>query len=629
MAKWNSFYANHPGANKDPLAENSSRDNPSIIRYWKGIFLLILILAIGIMGIVTYLLFHSFSDVILDTHRNNLMNITESAANNLEIYLRSFQVDTQSMLELTQFQEAEEACANMDYEPMNRFLEEAISRRKNEIVYMSYYQSPRGYCANAGVDNLYSTTKLLGSDDIFEKIAIAKDTDGEYYFCVGAHSERDGWLYMYVSMRTVFEKTSGYIQMGSNGYVMYKDSDGMILMHPVDEQIGIDVLADRKKMHPDFDFSELEVLIEHQLAPMTGVETYYSYWWGAEHPTKVKKVSAYLPLYLGDDFIVVSSVIDYSEVAGQIQSHAVQMLTVLTLMFVTVLIVMAGLWQSMRKQNQTAQENRRLVEINENLEKLRREEEHLAHQQRLQLVGTMTSGIAHEFNNLLTPIMGYSTLILDGMDPSDENYEDMEAILDSAVKAKEIIARINQFSGKNAEKMMSPIHVAETLDKAILLTDAAKRRYIKLVTELERERDICMGNPTQIQQMVMNLCNNALQAMGSEPGTLTVRGAAIQAINMKNPYFKGKEKKWFYMITVSDTGCGMSEETMSQIFVPFFTTKRPGEGTGLGMSVVQRMVEAHDGMICADSEEGVGTTFTIYLPLLDQMENELVEPAQG
>ena len=144
MAKWNSFYANHPGANKDPLAENSSRDNPSIIRYWKGIFLLILILAIGIMGIVTYLLFHSFSDVILDTHRNNLMNITESAANNLEIYLRSFQVDTQSMLELTQFQEAEEACAKMDYEPMNRFLEEAISRRKNEIVYMSYYKSHRG-----------------------------------------------------------------------------------------------------------------------------------------------------------------------------------------------------------------------------------------------------------------------------------------------------------------------------------------------------------------------------------------------------------------------------------------------------------------------------------------------------
>ena len=626
MASWNSFQENYGTLKKSDL-EYHGTVNPMLGR-WKGIFLVILLGALVALGAVTYVLFHSFSSVILSTHTNQLSTITESAANNLEIYLHGFEAELESLLEIEQFREAEESCQRGDYASMDVFLEEAISARTDEMVYIRYYLAPMGYCAAAGDETReFYLAKVLGSDETFQMITIVKDQDGEYYFCVGAESAAGGWLFVYVSMRNVFEKTSGYIRMGENGYIMYKDSDGMILMHPVDEQIGIDVLADRKIMHPDFDFSELEVLIEHQLAGQTGVEVYHSYWWGNENPTKVMKVSAYQPLYLGSDFIVVSSVIDYSEVAGQIQSHAATMVMIVAAMVIVFLLLMFGLWQSLKRQNQTAQENARLIAINENLEKLRQEEELLAHEQRLQLVGTMTSGIAHEFNNLLTPIMGYSSLILSGMSEEDENYEDMQAIYDSAEKAKEIISRINQFSGKNAEKMMSPIHVAEVLEKSLVITEAVKRRHIRMVTEIEREHDICMGNPTQIQQMVINLCNNALQAMGDEPGTLTVTSQVVGAVDKENVFFRGKEHRHFYQITVQDTGCGMDQETMSQMFVPFFTTKRPGEGTGLGMSVVQRMVDAHQGLLCAESEVGVGTTFRIFLPLLEETGVDLVEPS--
>lgn len=588
-----------------------------------GVAALVIILAVSAMVLVN--LFRHYQQALLDSQKDQLLNISESVANNIVVYLEGFQETAENLAGTTVFREAEETALRGEDAAMEVFLSEIRMNREQEIEAL-VYEAVDGAKVSAGSDEGFILCRDLGSGGAFQETAIWSDASGAFYFSLTANTD-EGRLVMYVPLDMVYEKTAAYIQMGENGYVMIKASNGIILMHPVADQIGIDVLADRKALYPDLDYSELEVLIAHQMAGESGVEIYHSYWWADNPPSPVRKASAYVPAYIAGDFLSISAVIDYQDIAGPIERAGGQILLVTILIVAVVLFLLALIVGMSRREIIVARENARLVRINEELEELRRQEEKLAGQQRLQLIGTMTSGIAHEFNNLLTPILGYSTMILSGMTEDDENYEDLREIQGSAEKAKEIIDQITQFSRKNAEKMMEPIHVTEVIREALVIADAVKPRRITLTYELQEDHDVCLANPVQIHQMVVNLCNNAIQAIGEDAGTVHVEGIAMQPLHNKDTFFRGKEKKWFYRISVADSGCGMSPEVAEQIFIPFFTTKKPGEGTGLGLAIVQRLVEAHDGYICVHSEEGLGTTFVIYLPLAEYTPEALVEPA--
>ena len=599
------------------IPKKSARDHRFVI-----ILAIILAGLLVLVAVILALEFRHHQQTILDSQKDRLINITESVANNIEVYLESFQRTAENLTALQQFQTAEDAASRGSLEPMNDFLAQAIQGRTDEISYACFTLGDT--VCEAGTRKDYSLHRNMGSDSQFQKLAVMTDETGSFYFRLSAASAAGGELSLLVPMQKVYEKTASYIQMGENGYVMIKDSRGIILMHQVEAQIGIDVLADRKKKYPDFDYSELEVLVGHQLKEETGVEIYRSYWWAENPPRPTQKVSAYQPVHLADDFLSISAVIDYSEITSAVQNSAMRILLITILLVTIFLIFLLFLWNAVTKRIKFEKENAYLKQVNEQLEQLHRQEETLSHQQRLQLIGTMTGGIAHEFNNLLTPIMGYSTLILSGMSKEDENYEDMCEILDSAEKAKEIIDQITQFSRKNAEKMFQPTHIGEAIRKALIITEAVKPKNITILSNLDAEKDVCMGNPVQIHQMIVNLCNNAIYAMEGG-GSLTIEGQAIKPKHKKDPFFRGKEKKWFYRISILDTGYGMNKETLDQIFIPFFTTKKPGEGTGLGLAIVQRLVDAHDGLIRVTSEEGKGTCFTIYLPVLEKYEKITVE----
>lgn len=573
-------------------------------------------------GLITLL--QSYQTAMLESQKNQLINISESVSNNISLYLGNYQRSSEVLLNLDGFHDALSDFMKGDDRALVRFLEQVHRGRAEEITCL-IYESPDGRVCEVGETETFTPHKELGSDDSFQMLRIDKDEKGNFYFRISATPVEGGRLYLYLPLITLYNRTAATIHMGEDGYVMVKDSDGIILMHPVDQQIGLDVLEDRRTLYPTFDFSELEVLIEHQLAGESGVETYHSYWWADNPPTSVRKVSAYLPLHLGDDFLSISAVMNYSDIAEPVQSVGIRILMVTILLVVSLLGFFLILIQTLSRQQRIELENDQLKKINEHLEQLRQQEEALAQQQRLQLIGTMTSGIAHEFNNCLTPIMGYSAMILSGTDEDDENYADLKEIYTSAERAKEIIDQLTQFSRKNAEKMFEPIHIGEAVKKALKITDAAKPRHIEMDVHLDTTKDVCMGNPIQIYQMVVNLCNNAIQAMGDAPGTLTVVGRPMQPKDNKDAFFRGKEDKWFYRLSFSDTGCGMDEETMNQIFVPFFTTKKPGEGTGLGLSIVQRLVESHKGYICVHSAQASGAEFVIYLPL-EETDDGAVEP---
>ncbi len=587
-------------------------------------WLLTLGILMAVAGTALLYLFRDYRETIFDSQKNQLINISESVANSIVVYLENYQKTVESIQHLEEYRQAEEEFRKGNHGPMEQLLEEERTVSPEEITCLRYTDTAKESCYAGTVDTFHQI-RNMGSGRGFKEISTCSDADGILYFCLRADDEDGGILELYLPIRKVYEHTASYIRMGENGYVMIKDSDGMILMHPVEAQIGIDVLGDRKKIYPDLDYSELEILIEHQLAGESGVETYYSYWWADNPPSRVKKVSAYVPAFIGNDFLSISAVMDYAEISAPVQNVGVRILLVSILLVVTSLIFLMLIYRVFSQQAQITRENARLKRINEELERLHQQEEQLAQQQRLQLIGTMTSGIAHEFNNLLTPIMGYSAMILEGMDRNDDNYEDMKEILGSAEKAKSIIDQITQFSRKNAEQMVSPVHVGEAVRGALIIVEAAKPRNVKMETHLEMEKDLCMGNTVQIHQMVTNLCNNAIHAIGKEPGVLSVRTDTLRPETETDPYFHGKEKKLFYRIQVTDTGCGMDAATAEQIFIPFFTTKKPGEGTGLGLAIVQRLVEAHQGHIQVTSKPGEGTTFVIWLPLVDPTENQSVK----
>lgn len=593
---------------------------------WLTTSAVILVLLLIACGAAIVSLVGSYRQSMLDAQKNQLLTISDGVANNLVGYLEDYQQEAVSATGMSAFREAEEETAAGRPEAMQGILNELRTGREQELFCVAYVPDA-GDIMWEDSEHLFTLCRDMGRGGAFQDTGIYTDESGAYYFCLSAEG-RSGTLLFYIPLQEVYNRTAAYIHMGEDGYVMIKDSAGIILMHPVKAQIGLDVLDDRKELYPGLDYSELELLVAHQLAGERGVEIYHSYWWADNPPSGVQKASAYVPAYIGNDFLSVSTVIDMREISDPIEKVGSRLLfaTVMAVLLALILIILVR--RLFRRQAAITRENERLKKINEDLEKLRQQEERLAGEQRLQLIGTMTSGIAHEFNNLLTPIMGYSAMILAGMQPEDENYADMQEIYDSAERAKEIIDQITQFSRKNAEKMREPIHVSEVVKKALVIADAVKPRHIKLSYEVGTEHDVCLANPVQINQMIVNLCNNAIQAIGEKAGEVTVAAAAMQPRGNKDSFFKGKEEQWFYRISVRDTGCGMSPETASQIFIPFFTTKKPGEGTGLGLSIVQRLVEAHGGYICVHSQEGAGTEFVIYLPAVDHPAEDMVEPAE-
>ncbi|MFR5602356.1 MAG: sensor histidine kinase [Lachnospiraceae bacterium] len=273
---------------------------------------------------------------------------------------------------------------------------------------------------------------------------------------------------------------------------------------------------------------------------------------------------------------------------------------------IIIVLLLSGIFliENYKKRMKVLKENLYLKEVNMKLTEIHKQEEKLAHQQRLQTIGTLTSGIAHEFSNLLTPIMGYSMMLLQSMEITDENYEDMETIYTSSVKAKEIIDQIASFSGKNIQQTFQNLSASRVVENAVRMVESVRPKAIKLELDMGENASI-YGNPTQMQQIILNLCTNAFHAMqDQESGVLKIQTRLT-----------GK-KRQKYEITVTDNGCGMDEATQKQIFDPFFTTKKTGEGTGLGLSIVQRIVENHNGTIDVESRLGEGTTFTLKFPIL-------------
>jgi PAS domain S-box-containing protein len=240
-------------------------------------------------------------------------------------------------------------------------------------------------------------------------------------------------------------------------------------------------------------------------------------------------------------------------------------------------------------------------------------EAQLRRAQRMEALGTLAGGIAHDFNNILAAILGYTELGLYDVPRGTRVWHNLQEVLTAGRRAKELVQQILMFS-RQTEQGRRPVHLDMIVKEVLRLLRASLPSTIVIEQEISLEPMTVLADPTQMHQVLMNLCANAEYAMRASGGTLAVH---LQPVTVDGAFAAAHPMLAAgpgVRLTIRDTGSGMPPEVAERIFEPFFTTKGVGEGTGMGLAVVHGIVTSHDGTITVTSVPGAGTTFDIYLP---------------
>ena len=258
-------------------------------------------------------------------------------------------------------------------------------------------------------------------------------------------------------------------------------------------------------------------------------------------------------------------------------------------------------------------------------------ESRLRQAQKMEAMGTLAGGIAHDFNNILFPLIGFTEILEEDLPDDNPLHEYVTEIFQAALRAKDLVNQILTFS-RQTELEVKPIKLQPILKEALKLLRASIPKTIDIQTAIDPDCSSVLADPTQMHQILMNLATNASHSMEKSGGRLKISLEEIDADSVKSDFSESHTGKYVFL-KVSDQGTGIKKEALARIFDPYFTTKKTGNGTGLGLSVVQGIVKSANGDIYVSSDLGKGTEVHIYLPVvvkeaITQSQN-LSQPIQG
>ncbi|HQI01156.1 MAG TPA: PocR ligand-binding domain-containing protein [Deltaproteobacteria bacterium] len=247
-------------------------------------------------------------------------------------------------------------------------------------------------------------------------------------------------------------------------------------------------------------------------------------------------------------------------------------------------------------------------------EEKERVEAQLLQSQKIEALGNFAGGIAHDLNNILYPIVINTEALLDVAAPGTQDHEMLSQTLEAAYRQRDLVKQILSFSRKSIQKL-SPVEVTPILESTLRFVRSTLPSTIEIRHRIDVSHDTIMGDPTQVQQVIMNLCKNAADAMDAQKGAIEVRlsDACLEGDHALPDLSPGE----YLELSVQDNGHGIPPELIDRVFDPFFTTKSVGKGSGMGLSVVHGIVKRLGGTITVTSRVGKGSRFVVYLPLCD------------
>ena len=255
------------------------------------------------------------------------------------------------------------------------------------------------------------------------------------------------------------------------------------------------------------------------------------------------------------------------------------------------------------------------IERTNNAEVLRQKDLQLQQSQKMEAMGRLAGGVAHDFNNLLTVIRGFTEMIVSTLDPAAASRRYADELMKAANQASGLTNHLLVFSRK---QVLEPrlINLNDLVSNSEMILRRLIGNDVALFTDLDPHIGLVKADPGQIEQVIMNLCVNARDAM-PQGGSLTIKTAMTELDDSRSREAPDLHPGRYVLLSVADTGSGMDQATQAKLFEPFFTTKAPGKGTGLGLSIVYGIVKQSNGHVAVTSKVGHGTTFTIYLPQVE------------
>ncbi|MCD8088042.1 MAG: HAMP domain-containing histidine kinase [Oscillospiraceae bacterium] len=547
-------------------------------------------------------LYESYRSDMLSDESRQLNSVVTSSGRGVQWKMEGYVSQAAAVVNRDSFRIAEE-----EYESGNEgSMEMILSQRDLRMAEIEYnvaavYDSGGAFIAASGID----FPRNQGQDvSLGDNMSIRFDEGGTCWFIFSAESDGGYYYEIAVLAEEVFANSMESVHAGQNGYLFLTDDSMTFFFCIRDDEIIISRMDDFLAAYPDVSEQAIQEIAQTE---ETRPEEYsvYSYPWDGSRRTDETLV-VLCRVDMGEGALVLGTAVDFQEFDFRLTQtfQQVSAVTLLELAGVLVLLILITALFIINRKN--ALEMGILKEKNDMMEELNRQQQSLAHTERLQQLGVMTSGIAHEFNNLLTPIMSQSMLLLEEMAGQEESpqFESALDIYEASEKAKGIVKRMSDMSKKEIDRPFYPVEIRGLLEKTSNLASMAKDPHIQLVIDAE-EGMYVNGDERLLMQAILNLCINGCQAMGEKEGTLTL--AAHQEMRSGLAYV---------CIEVSDTGPGIPADQIGSIYDPFFTTK--GErGTGLGLAICQKIVEAHKGTIAAANRPERGAVFSIRLPLVE------------